>query len=773
MTNRENRYHQAVTQGHSAAWDQEWDQATAYYRQALDAKPDDPSALNSLALALFEMQEYEESLQFYLRVVEKVPQDPVPLEKVARIYEILNRPKIGSETAVRAAELYLKTEDVNKAIENWTRAVGMNPEHLGAHSRLAVVYERLRRIPQAVREYLHIASLMQNAGDRDRAAQAVNRALRISPNNDEAQQALVMLRDGVMLPKPARPQGGTGPIRPSAGNQLEAPEDDIDEDSDQNPIDEAQSKALSVLATLFFEQTSEEREEQTTRRGLQAIVDGTGPLFDKNVDKNKLMLHLGQAVEALTMGDNDRAAGELKQVIDIGLHHAGAYFSLGLLMAQSDRLESAMRNLKRAVNHADFSLASRLLMGQAYRHKGQVCEASVEFLEALSLADASAVSRSNADGLRQLYEPLIEAHARNAEDEKCAQLCDTISEMLVRPQWRRNLKNIRQQLAHEDSGPPSPIAQFITEASSSQVVTAMSSVRNLAREGRLQAAIEEALFALEEAPTYLPLHIAIGDLLVTGNQIQGAIDKFKVVARSYSVRGETGRAIDMFRRVIDMSPMDLTAREKLIDQLVARGENEDAIKEYIKTAEVHYSLAELEAARKSYTRALRFAQQTGISSQWSARILHRVADIDVQSLNWRQALTIYQQICSLQPDDIEANRSLVDLNFRLGLSSDALAGLHSFVENMARENRTAELISFLEKIATDWPQQPMVRNYLADQYQIMGRTGEAIAQLEEVSNMLANSGNKEGAVSILQKMIAINPVEADKYQQMLNQITIG
>ena len=222
-----------------------------------------------------------------------------------------------------------------------------------------------------------------------------------------------------------------------------------------------------------------------------------------------------------------------------------------------------------------------------------------------------------------------------------------------------------------------------------------------------------------------------------------------------------------------MSPMDLTAREKLIDQLVARGENEDAIKEYIKTAEVHYSLAELEAARKSYTRALRFAQQTGISSQWSARILHRVADIDVQSLNWRQALTIYQQICSLQPDDIEANRSLVDLNFRLGLSSDALAGLHSFVENMARENRTAELISFLEKIATDWPQQPMVRNYLADQYQIMGRTGEAIAQLEEVSNMLANSGNKEGAVSILQKMLAINPVEADKYQQMLNQITIG
>jgi len=772
MTERENRYHLAVTKGHSAAWDQEWGKAASFYRQALDAKPDDPNALNSLALALYEMQEFEESLQFYLRVVQKLPRDPVPLEKVARIYEVLNRPNVGAEVAVRAAELYLKTEDINKAIENWSRAVGMNSEHLVAHSRLAVVYERLGRKPQAVREFLHIASLMQHAGHRDKAAQAVNRALRVLPNSEEAQQALIMLREGVLLPKPARPQGGTGPIKTSQVNQLEAPEEEADGDSGLNPIEEAQAKALSVLATLFFEQSSEENEEKITRRDLRAIVDGTGPLFDKNVDKNKLMLHLGQAVEALTMGDNERAADELNRVIDIGLHHAGAYFSLGYLMTETDRLESALRNFKRSVNHADFSLASRLLMGQAFRRKGQVCDASVEFLEALSLADASAVSRSYSDGLRQLYEPLIEAHVGNPEDEKCAQLCDTISEMLVRPQWRQNLKNIRQQLVPNDNGPPTPIAQFLTEVSNSQVVVAMSTVRSLARDGRLQAAMEEALFALEEAPTYLPLHIAIGDLLVSGNQIQGAIDKFKVVARSYSVRGETGRAIDMLRRVIDMSPVDLSARSKLIDQLVARGENEEAMKEYIKTAEVHYSLAELDNSRKTYSRALRFAQQSGLGTQWSTRILHRIADIDVQSLNWRQALLIYQQICTLQPDDLEANRSLIDLNFRLGVTSEAMAGLHSFVETMKKDGRSTELINFLEKLSKEWPQQAMIRNYLADQYQNDGRTDDAIAQLDAAGDILMSAGNKEGVIRILQKMIAINPVEADKYQHLLDQISL-
>lgn len=58
MSEREKRYEQALNQGYSAAWDQDWDRAAAYYQQALDEVPDDPKALNNLALALFELQDY-------------------------------------------------------------------------------------------------------------------------------------------------------------------------------------------------------------------------------------------------------------------------------------------------------------------------------------------------------------------------------------------------------------------------------------------------------------------------------------------------------------------------------------------------------------------------------------------------------------------------------------------------------------------------------------------------------------------------------------------
>ena len=39
-----------MNQGHSAAWDGDWDQAAEYYRLALQSRQDDPGALNNLGL---------------------------------------------------------------------------------------------------------------------------------------------------------------------------------------------------------------------------------------------------------------------------------------------------------------------------------------------------------------------------------------------------------------------------------------------------------------------------------------------------------------------------------------------------------------------------------------------------------------------------------------------------------------------------------------------------------------------------------------------------
>ena len=107
-----------------------------------------------------------------------------------------------------------------------------------------------------------------------------------------------------------------------------------------------------------------------------------------------------------------------------------------------------------------------------------------------------------------------------------------------------------------------------------------------------------------------------------------AIDKFLAVAQSYTSRGEGRRAISMYRRVIELAPVEMDPRQRLIDLLTSIGHHEEALKEYMEVAEVHYSMADRVKARKAYVDALRIAQQSAVDRSWQVRILHRLADLE-------------------------------------------------------------------------------------------------------------------------------------------------
>ena len=56
MTGRKEIFQKSMSQGHSAAWDQKWEQAAGFYQNALEEFPQDAQALLSYGLALLELQ---------------------------------------------------------------------------------------------------------------------------------------------------------------------------------------------------------------------------------------------------------------------------------------------------------------------------------------------------------------------------------------------------------------------------------------------------------------------------------------------------------------------------------------------------------------------------------------------------------------------------------------------------------------------------------------------------------------------------------------------
>jgi len=768
MPGREDVFQKAMNEGHSAAWDQAWEKAAGAYKRALAEFPDNPKALTSLGLALFELQKYKESLDVYQQAARITPDDPLPLEKIAQLSERLGDLKTAIQASLKTAELYIKRQEAEKAVENWARVIQLDGDNLVAHSYLAMVHERLGHTEQAVTEYLSVASLHQRGGEVDKASEMVVRALRLMPNSVEARQAQQMLRAGQLLPKPTRPQGGTGPLRMAQVRQMDSSKS---KESDLDPIAEARRVALTRLAEVLFDMSEDAGEIQTSKRGMQAIVRGTGQLSLKQNDRTRIMLHLGQAIDAQTNQQNAQAAEELEKAAEAGFSDPAVFFDLGLLRSETERVETALRHLQHAVKNEDYALASRLLMGRIEHQMGRLAAAVAEYMEALKIADALVVPPEQANELRQLYEPLIEAQSAQTDVASLEQLCGNIDQLLVRPNWRVSVSQAREQLPKSAEGSqPLPLAEIMTQAQSSQVIDAITRVRSLAHDGHLRSAMDEAFDALKFAPTYLPLHTLIADLLIQEGRSQDAIVKYSVVAQAYGVRGEAAQAVNLLRRIVSVSPMDLAARTRLIDQLAARGMLDEAIGEYMDLADIYYRLAELDMARKTYTTALRLAQQGGANRTWSVKLMRRMADIDMQRLDLRQALRIFEQIRTIEPDDLDVRRSLVDLNLRLNQPPQAAAELDNLVSFLQSASRRPETIPFLEGLIADYPQQAVLHKYLAEEYRQADNFPKAIEQLDALGEMLLSAGDRPGAIQAIEGIVALNPPNVEDYKTLLAKV---
>jgi len=768
MPGREDIFQKAMNDGHSAAWDQEWDKAAAAYRQALQEFPDHPKALNSLGLALYQLGSFEEALHIYMNVAKLSPDDPAPMEKVAQLSERIGDLKSAVDAALRAGDLFLKQRDTEKALENWARVTNLNPENAIAHSRLAQVHEKLGHIQQAVTEYLAIASIIQRAGNIQKTKEMVDKALSLLPNSLEVKQAQTLLNTGQLLPKPIRGKGGTGPIRMAQVKQLQKPKTS----SGLDPIAEARQKALTQLAELLFEYSDDNPSAQE-RKGLSAIMKGTGGLSLQQSEQTKVVLHLGLAIDAQTKGSEAQAAEEFESALEAGFKHSSLYYMLGLLRFKGERIESAQRFLQNAVKHHDYALGTRLLLGQLFAGKSRFNEAALEYLEALKLADSITVPAEKSDEISQQYEPLIEAHENQKDETVLRKVCENINNLLMRPDWREQLHKTREQMPKQDGDMIAPLADVILQAQSSSVLESMNRINHLARMGHLRSAMDEAYYAVQYAPTYLPLHMLMGDLLVQENHDADAIVKYSIVAHAYGVRGEALQATKLLRRIIQLAPMDFGSRSRLIDQLIARGHTDDAIREYLELAAIYSRLAELDLARKTYTTALRVVQQGNANRDWNAHILQRMADIDLQRLDWKQALRVYEQLRTITPDDDATRRQLVELNLRMAQNDKAMNELENYVNYLESQNKNDAAILFIQDTLKEHPDQPLLKRALAAQFQRAGRIEEAISLLDVLGETLMQSGNKNGAFEVINQIILMNPPNVEEYRKLLYQMQNG
>lgn len=770
----EELFRRSMNQGHSAAWEGRWQEAVEHYSRALAEFPDNAPTLNSLALAQLELGKTDQALELYRRAARLTPDDPLPFEKIAQINKQSGHTKEAVDFSMQAAERHLKLRDAEKAINNWTRVTRLQPENIDAHAKLAAVYEKLGRSKQAATEYIAVASLQQHLGNMQEAIKSGEHALRLDPKGKEAQAAVAILNSSQLLPQPVRQGGVSGPLRLHPGGtrtlSLKSKQPNFVEGLD--PVEEARQKSLQLLANMLFDLSPADAQparKTTSLRSMARVVsDG---FLARGFNEAAIITHLGLAIELQSQRKFKESAEEMRATVEAGLDHPAAHFNLGMLLLDEGRSESAQRSFHQAAKHPDFSLAAHLLLADHYYQQGKYAETVMEYLRALRIADSSVVPEDQSAKLRAAYEPLIAEITRIADDAEIKQLCENIRHLLMQSNWRNGVNEARGQLPSVPAGAaPTPVAEVLTDANSGRLVDALARINKISRQGYFRAAMEEAYIALEFSPNYLPLHIHMGELLLMNDRPQQAAEKLSTVARVYVARGESDRATQMYERIVTISPLDVGARLNLIDQLTAHDQMVEAAHRTLELADVYYRLAQLDIARETYDQALRLVQGQDVDASWNVQILHQMADIDLQRLDWRKALRVYEQLRTLAPNDEIARLNLVQLNLRLGQDNTANVELDSYLSSLNSRGQEHEAASFLRRIVDENPAYLLGRRRLAELYQQNGQREEAIHEWNKVGELLVEAGDREGAKAAVRAILALSPPNAQRYQQFLARL---
>jgi len=766
MAGNQQIFQNAMNNGNSAAWDQNWELASRYYIAALEEFPNNPTALINLGLALFERHEYDQALMVYKRAAMVSPEDPAPQDKMAHIYESLGRKNEAVRAAMQAAELFLKARDVEKSIDCWQRITAMHPDSLTAHTRLALIFERLGRKADAVCEYLAAAGLLQRAGDPSKSSQVILYALNLVPGSAEATQALRQLKVGQPISVPTRPR--TGPLTTASPTKSQLPETVPASGSQQlDPIAEALQRALVELAGSLFDQPDEEElAALESKASMESLQRGMSHQPEAPSRANILM-HIGQAIELQTHGQESQAAEELEKAQAAGFSTPALFFTLGYLQAERNQ-EKAIQALTAAERSPEYAMAAFLVTGRVHYQLKQYRQAAAACLQALRLADAETVPLAQQTDLRQLYDPLIEGQSQANDDAALKSLCDKVFSQLIRPDWRELIAKARGQLPASAPGQvPVPLSELLLEIRSVNVIDALVYIRTLSEQGLLRTAREEAFRAVGMAPTYLPLHVQIGDLLLREGQQSEAIKKFLLVARLYTLRGEGGQAILLLQRILKIAPMDLAIRTQLVELLVSQHRIDEAIQQQMDLAKAKYQLADLDGARQIYQSAMRLAPESTRSRNWAFQILNQLADIDMQRLDWRVALHSLEQMRSLQPVDSATRGRIIDLNLRLGRDQAALAEADQFVALLETKNQPAAAAGFLIALTDEHPDNLEFRRRLVNLYHRGHRVTEAIEQLDWLADHFAQNGDNAKAAAMVQEIISLNPPNKAGYEKVL------
>ncbi len=350
------RYEKAYRAGLAFNKAGQYPKAFNAFRVAINEFPRGPAAYAGLGETCLNLKQLDRALECYKLATRYSRGDLNYLQKVADIQERQGQLSEAARTYMAVGELLLKRQEIDKAIGNWQRAIRLDPTLLGAHRRLAMVFQRQDRRRDAVREYLAIARILQMRGENKKAMQMCRAAMRLDPGSDDVLTAMELIRHG----EAAFAEKAQEEVEQSLSAEEQEEADQLTqtvrqmaaafEADRQQPAAKAAAAAGPVEAARHLAQ--EQLAEEIFRDEDDDETDSNAPLSKLERDAA-----LGQGMDFEQRGQIAEAIDSYSKAIDGGLRLPAAYFTIGLLYLENQQREEARKMLAQAAQDPAYKKA--------------------------------------------------------------------------------------------------------------------------------------------------------------------------------------------------------------------------------------------------------------------------------------------------------------------------------------------------------------------------------------------------------------------------------
>lgn len=752
MAGDQKKFQIAMARAEEFSAQQNWPEAIKAYRYALAEFPNNEVAIIGFGKASLHSGQAEFAKRAFQQALKINPTNQDALIHFGDIQEKAGEMEAAAETYLRIGNMLAGKMDVEGAMNYWTRSIQLAPEKIEAHRKIAEGWLQQEKPRQAARQFLRLAALYQKRDAFDQALLYIQEAERLVPGDPGLEAATEALQNGTPIQPEAiseTPPPKTGLPRFSAGETFE---------EDPFALEEAQLEDAPKKGLIGATQE-------------KALAELAGAVFDEDSSPQSTML-IVQAIDLQSNNKLSEAANNYHQAVQAGMKRPALYFNLGLLWKELGQLNQAVEMLNIAGRDSEYRLGAHLALGEIYQAAGKVDAALKHFVEVVKIIDLQTVTGQQSQTLAQYYSNLANDYLGRVDNAKINTFIASLKNFFAHPAWQRKAVEARQLIDSVAENGPMSLAEYLESPETEVVVTTMALTGQYLKRNFLMTASEECLRAIQKAPSYLPLHVRLADILIKQGQTDQAVNKYLHIAKVYQMRGTPELSVDVYQKILKLAPMDVRVRSNLIDIYTSQGRVSEALEQYLTLADSYYQLAQVDRSLEKYNEALRLAAKTENGSSWKIQILKRMGDIHNQRFDWAGATAAYEELNKIKPNDEQILRRLVDFYYKQKKVREAIISLDKLLAIYQRQ-APLKAVDLLKELTSNHPEDMHLRQRMAIAYAQNGMTQEAIAEYDALGEMQLENGLHDQAVQTIQAIINLGPEDIEGYRRLLTQLNEG